>query len=184
MMKKTRQFEDLFIWRALVWLIKALLIISSAASVLTIVLSVLMRYVFKSNLFGVEELITLFAMWLYFIGGVHGSYQDTHINADVLTSFIRSAKLKAVLRIVVTGICLACSLVFAVWGIQYFLWSVKLGGYSVSLHIPMILSKIPMSICFLLMVVYNIYHFVNAILGRDPKKPEKQTSAEREVCVP
>lgn len=183
-MDKTRQFEDLFLWRALVWLIRVVLVISSVAAVLTIVLGVLMRYVFKSHLYGVEELITLFAMWLYFIGGIHGSYEDSHIKADVLNTLIRSAKIQAGLRIFMTGLCLICSLFFAVWGIQYFLWSVKLGGYSVSLHIPMILSKIPLCICLVLMVFYNIYHFINAILGRVPPKNRKQPPAEREVYEP
>ena len=182
-MKNSQQIEDYFLWKALVFLIRVLLIVTSVAAVLTIVLSVTMRYIFKSNLFGIEELITLTAMWLYFIGGLHGSYEDSHINADVLTTFINSVKLKYALRILVTGICLACSIVFAIWGIQYFLWSVRIGGYSVSLRIPMILSRIPLSICFLLMVVYNIYHFVNAILGRDPKTG-KRTFPGKEVCAP
>ena len=173
-------FEEVFLWRGLIKVIRLILIISSVLAVATVFMSVILRYIFKANLFGLEELITLIAMWLYFFGGIHSSYEDSQINADVIGLLIKNPKIKHAIRIFVTGICLLISIRFAIWGIEYFLWNMHIGGASVSLRIPLIISKVPLTLCFLLMIIYNIYHFINALLGRDPIiKTENGT-----VCIP
>ena len=60
------------------------MIIGSIASTGCMVYSVVLRYCFKQNFYGSDEVIMLFAFWLYFMGAVYGSYENSHIKADLL----------------------------------------------------------------------------------------------------
>ena len=72
---------------------RALLNVQSVVMVITTILAagivfvgVFMRYVLKSNFFGQEEILCVIAMWLYWVGGIYGSYEDSHIRGDMLYS--------------------------------------------------------------------------------------------------
>lgn len=175
-----KPIEEYFLWKLFVKLNRSLLLLCSIIAVGTIVTSVVLRYVFKSDLYGLEEIITLATMWLYFMGGVDGSYEDVHIDADVLSLVIKSKKAKRALRIFVKGVCLAVSVVFAKWGIDYLKWSISVGGVTQTLRMPILLSRMPLSIAFILMVFFNLYHFINALLGRTPPKPGEARPVEKE----
>ncbi len=161
-----KRIEEFFAWRAIVTLLRVTLIFCSASAVLCIVVSVFMRYVFKTSLFGVEEIILLVAMWLYFIGGVYGSYKDNHITADVLSTYVKSEKIKKALRVFVSVLCLLISIVFAAWGITYINWCLQVGGTTVGLHIPLIYSRFPLCIGFIMMCLFNVYHLINVVMNR------------------
>lgn len=176
-----KPIEEFFWWKAFVAFNRGLLLFCCVISVGTIVASVLMRYVFKSDLYGLEEIITLATMWLYFMGGVDGSYEDSHIDADVMSLIIKSDKTKRILKIFIKVVCLGVSIVFAKWGLDYLKWAVAVGGVTQTLRIPMLLSRLPLSVAFILMVFFNAYHLVNAILGRTPPKPGMEKSAEKEA---
>ena len=148
-------------------LLRIILVFCSAGAVLCIVVGVFMRYVLKSSLFGVEEIILLIAMWLYFIGGVYGSYKDNHITADVLSTYVKSERIKRFLRIFVTAFCLVISVIFAVWGITYINWCFQVGGTTVGLHIPLIYSRFPLCVGFIMMCLFNVYHLINVIINRE-----------------
>ena len=176
-----KPIEEFFWWKAFVAFNRGLLLFCCLIAVGTIFASVLMRYVFKSNLYGLEEIVTLATMWLYFMGGVDGSYEDSHIDADVLSLAIKSEKVKRVLKIIIKAVCLVVSIVFAKWGIDYLNWAVAVGGVTQTLRIPMLLSRMPLSIAFILMVFFNLYHLINAILGRTPPKPGAAKANEEEA---
>ncbi|WP_130862995.1 TRAP transporter small permease [Bacilliculturomica massiliensis] len=163
-----KRIEDFFLWRLLLKLERAILVICSVAAIGTVVVSVVLRYVFKSDLYGIEEIITVIAMWLYFLGGVYGSYENSHIRADILSVYVKSEKKMRIVRILSLAVSAGASLMLAKWGLDYLRWSIAIGGETVSLHIPMILSRIPLTICFVFMAVYSIYHLILALLGREP----------------
>jgi len=60
-----------------------LIIIGGSLITLTVVLQVLLRYVFKAPLFGLEEFSRLIAVWVYFLGAIFGIKQDSHVQGDV-----------------------------------------------------------------------------------------------------
>jgi TRAP-type C4-dicarboxylate transport system permease small subunit len=161
-----KRIEEFSAWRLIIKLLRVILIFCSASAILCIVTSVLTRYILKTSMFGVEEIILLVAMWLYFIGGVYGSYKDNHITADVLSTYVKSEKTKRILRIFVTGLCLVISIILAVWGIIYINWSLQVGGATVGLQIPMIFLRLPLCIGFIMMCLFNVYHLVNVITNR------------------
>jgi TRAP-type C4-dicarboxylate transport system permease small subunit len=61
----------------------ALIIIGGVLVPLTVVLQVLLRYVFKVPLFGLEEFSRLIAVWVYFLGAILGTKWDAHVQGDV-----------------------------------------------------------------------------------------------------
>ena len=67
---------------------------------LLLVTSVVMRYIFKMDLFGIEELMAIVAMWMYMIGAAYASYENSHIRADILETFIQNPKTKALFKII------------------------------------------------------------------------------------
>ena len=55
----------------------ALIIIGGVMVALTVVLQVILRYVFKVPLFGLEEFSRLIAVWVYFLGAIFGTKWDS-----------------------------------------------------------------------------------------------------------
>ena len=85
-----KPIEKTFIWKLMEALMRWLLMISGVLLIVVITISVFMRYVLKSALFGSEEILALLAIWLYWIGGAYGSYEDSHIYADKTGKMIRN----------------------------------------------------------------------------------------------
>ncbi len=161
--------ENFFLWRLILGLERFILVAVSVLAVACVVGSVVMRYVLQSDLYGVEEIIILLAMWLYFIGGAYGGYEGSHITADVLSGHLKSRKVKKAVNITVGVISVFCSLVLAKWGLDYLSFSLKINAKTISLHLPLFLSQLPIGLCFILSFIYSIYHLVNIILDRTPR---------------
>ena len=53
-----------------------------------IVYQVILRYVFKAPLMGIEELLIFPTIWLYMLGGANASQQRNHIECGILTLYM------------------------------------------------------------------------------------------------
>lgn len=73
-------------------------------------LEIVMRYIVKHPFIGIEELAAYVAFWLYFIGGSYGSYERSHITADISSVIfkdpVKYAKFHALVCLVTTLITL------------------------------------------------------------------------------
>lgn len=177
-MLKPKNFEDFFLWRWLVIVQRFILWAASFVVVVTITVSVFMRYVLKTDLYGLEEVIILLAMWIYFIGGAYGSYEGSHITAEIMSVIIKNKKVMHYIKLFIAIVSLLVSVFFAVWGMQYLDLVLMIGGRTPALHIPLLLQRLPLTICFILMVIYNIYHVINLLIGREPVLIGKETGPE------
>ena len=63
-----------------------------------VTIAVCLRYIFKLDLYGIEEIEILVAMWLYFIGASYGSYNRSQISADVVEALVPESKIKQYLK--------------------------------------------------------------------------------------
>ena len=61
---------------------------------------VLMRYVFEIPVMGLEEVLVYPTLWLYFLGSVNASREDTQIKANVLDVFLKTERAKMVVRVI------------------------------------------------------------------------------------
>ena len=72
-MKNRKPIEEMGFWKFIVAIEEYILVITSFVAACIVAIGVFTRYVLGIDFFGQEEIITLIAMWLYWIGGVYGS---------------------------------------------------------------------------------------------------------------
>jgi len=124
-MKKTGRKLIEFIWIFLLKLQRIVMLVSICVSASAIMLEVIMRYVFKSSIVGIEELAAYLAFWLYFIGAVYGSYERSHIKADLSHLIFKNPIHYAKGRAVTSLISFALSLYIIPWAWRYVEWGIK-----------------------------------------------------------
>ena len=168
-MAKIKPVEELFLWRALPKGIEALLVATCALTVLLTGAAAIMRYVFKTDLFGVEELLTLITMWLYFLGATYGSYEESHIKGDLLNLVIKTKKQKKIHQIYVYIYSSAVLVIWSKWALEYFIRCLSTGQRTPGWHFPMWTSQIAVSVGIFGMLFYSVYHLLRTIL-REPER--------------
>jgi TRAP-type C4-dicarboxylate transport system permease small subunit len=142
--KKIKTFNDIaliFLMTVIAWLI---------------FIQVLFRYVLHIPMHFVEEILILAAVWLYLLGSVNASREESHINARVLEIFIGKVKniylirmFSAMLTVIVTGW-------LTYWSYDFFMYSLKRWKISQVLGYPMIIMESAMLICFIFIFIYSI----------------------------
>jgi len=143
---------------------KFILVTTSLLAAGIVAVGVFTRYILGIDFFGQEEIITVIAMWLYWIGGIYGSYEDSHIQADLLSSYVKNKKFLKIQRILVLLITIIVLAVFSYWSFDYIKWSIGSNAKSVGLKIPLIISQIPLCVGFTMMLGYTVYHFIRQLI--------------------
>lgn len=158
MAKEHFDLEKTLFWRILHHVVKWLMIIGSVCSTAVMVWAVIKRYFFKGNLYGSDEIIMLFAFWLYFMGAVYGSYEDSHIKADLLNEYIRNMRCKDGLDLLSQALTVLVNTIVLIWAAKYFSGEIAKWGLSTSLKIPLVIPKASVFFGFLLMEFYHVYY--------------------------
>jgi len=153
-----------FIWHGLVYLQRIFMLFAGCIITLLVFIEVMLRYVMGSPLFGVEELIVLIAMWLYFIGASYGSYERSHIKAELINTWVKSPKKYALVRSISSGITFILSLIMVSWTYPFFIWSITKGGTSQALLLPMYYFQSAVFVGAILMSLYFFTEFVDYVL--------------------
>lgn len=157
-----KRLSDFFL--VIVKLQRFILIISSLAIVVGLGITVFMRYFIQSDLFGLEELLLIPALWLYFIGASFGAYDKYHVTADLLNVYLKNPFIKRVILIITTTVTLIVSIVMLVWAFEFIIWSVQSGAKSSAWKIPMYIPQSSVLFGFLLMTLYFARDFIEIIM--------------------
>ena len=165
----------LFIWNALVYLQRWFLIIAGCLITVLVFIEVMLRYVFESPLFGIEELIVFIAMWLYFIGAALGAHDRSHIKADVIHVWVKSPRGMAIIHTINSVITVTLSAIMASWCYDYFLFGIQKGGQSPALRIPLVLPQSAVFVGAILMTLYFFVELVDNFRNAISKKPTLET---------
>jgi TRAP-type C4-dicarboxylate transport system permease small subunit len=152
------------IWKGLVYLQKCFMIVAGCFVTVLVFVEVLLRYVFGSPLFGVEELVCLIAMWLYFIGASYGAYERSHIKAELVHLWFKTPRSYALVRSLSSSITLVLSIIMVKWSYPYFIWGLTKGETSQALLVPMVLSQSAIFFGAILMSLYFLVELVDYIL--------------------
>ena len=150
---------------------KGFIILAGCVVTVLIFIEVMLRYVFGSPLFGVEELITMIAMWMYFLGAAYGAYERSHIKAELVHLWFKKPRSLAVINSIGSFITVVLSLIMVSWSYPYFVWGIQEGEMSQALLLPMVLSQSAVFFGAILMSIYFIAELVDNILesfGRPP----------------
>ena len=89
MRKETSVFDRLRStrgWKAVIQFLRIVEAVDVLVVVLLIFANTVSRYVFKTSFIWVEEILTICALWMYFIGAVLGAEEESHIKGDLVSS--------------------------------------------------------------------------------------------------
>jgi len=170
----------LIIWNFLSRIERTIMVITSIVIVILVMTQVVLRYVFKHPIMGVEEMATLLGFWMYFIGAANGSRERSHIKADLLNVLVKSPRKLVFIKSGVTLFTLVMIAIMTNWTWNYFLWSLKTFERSPSLGIPMIYSQVALFIAAMLMLLYTFIEFIDYFLQALGKRPVQISMVEIE----
>ena len=163
-MKSVNYFLD----RILPKLMSFIVIATQVVFTLIIFGSVVARQVFGRDLYGNEDFILIAAFWLYMMGGAYGSYEDSHIKADIVNEVLKEGKLKKFLQTSASVMETIISLVITVWGWQLVVWGLAKGAKSISWKIPMVVPQSAIFIGFAIMFIYSLRATIRRLRGVPP----------------
>jgi TRAP-type C4-dicarboxylate transport system permease small subunit len=161
-----------FLWKGLVYLQRWFLIIGGTLITALVFLEVMLRYVFASPLFGVEELITFVAMWLYFIGASYGAYERSHIRADLIQVWVTSPRWLAIISTMTSLITVVLAGIMARWSSIYFVFGIERAGTSPALRLPMVVAQSAVFVGAVLMTFYFFVELVDNFRNAVSKEPK------------
>jgi len=130
---------------------------------LIITYQVILRYVLKAPLMGIEELMTFFIIWLYILGGSVASEQRCHIECGILTLYIKREKTMKVFKCFKALFSLIVCSWLTRWAFWYFTYSFKLWKTSDILNIPMFFGESAMFIGLAFMLFFALLELIDYI---------------------
>ena len=159
-MGMSHSLQDAIFWRSIVKIMRIAMVICSAATTGCILVAVVMRYILKSNFYGSDEIILVFAFWLYFMGAAYSSYENSHIKADLLNMYIKNMHYKDMLNLVAQIFTVLVNVVLMVWACQFMLWAWEKNPLTTALKIPILIPRSAIFIGLALMLFYHVYYLI------------------------
>lgn len=159
-MGMSHSLQDAIFWRSIVKIMRIAMVICSAATTGCILVAVVMRYILKSNFYGSDEIILVFAFWLYFMGAAYGSYENSHIKADLLNMYIKNMHYKDMLNLIAQMLTVLVNVVLMVWACQFMLWAWEKNPLTTALKIPILIPRSAIFIGLALMLFYHVYYLI------------------------
>jgi len=121
---------------------------------------VVMRYVLELPVMGLDEILVYPTLWLYFLGSVNASREDTQIKANVLDIFLNSQRSRLVVRVIADLMSLVVSIWLTYWAWDYFLYARRVWKESPTLYIPTFWAECAFFLGMGLMTLYTAWHLV------------------------
>lgn len=172
-------FRKSLLWKALVRFQQVLLILTSLFVVLIMCAEVLLRYVFHSDLFGIEEVVVISAFWLYLIGSSYGVYDRSHVKADIIPQLL-GERSRALLSVITRFVMAVLCIVFSWWAVDMVLYSIEWMPRTTGLRIPIFISQSSVLVGYVLMSLYSVIYFLEEFCRFFLSKEERalESSAE------
>ena len=150
-------------WNGFLMLQRVMLFITSLTILLIIAVNVAMRYVFKIDFYGMEDIVLIAAWWCYFIGASYATYERSHLSAEIVSVCIKSEHVKAVIKLIVS-VGIAClGVVFAYWGYIQLQWALSSRGTTTVLQLPLIVPQSAIIVGFFLIAFYSALNLVKDV---------------------
>lgn len=139
----------------------AFVCVASLVMAATFFCVVILRYGFQADLFAYNEWLLIICFWLYFMGGALGTYDCSHVNADLLSHVVKNSRINWMRRLTVVFIELVVSCAIVYWAVlmiddeiaSYPTWQT-----TVALKIPFLVPRLAILVGFTLMSFYSALH--------------------------
>jgi TRAP-type C4-dicarboxylate transport system permease small subunit len=138
---------------------KAILITCNLAIMIIVVASFLARYLFALDFYGAEEILMIFAFWLYFIGGSIGSYERSHIEADFISAWLGDTAVTRALSFLRDTIEIVVLFVLTYWSFLLVKFSIERWPITPGWKIPLLIPQSAITVGFILMAFHTLVHF-------------------------
>jgi TRAP-type transport system small permease protein len=131
------------------------------AVTLLVFIQVILRYVLRHPLMGIEELLLFPTIWLYFLGGAIASRDRNHIECRVVTMYLKTASSLHLANSAKGAISLVVCLWLTYWAYEYLTYAVRVWKESDMLYIPLVLGESAIFVGLTLMSVYTLAETLN-----------------------
>src|SRR5680860_1091045 len=132
MEQKALRFGELVLDVLLPKFLSFMLVATQVLITITIGLTVFFRYILHIDFYSIEEFILIFAFWLYMMGGAYGSFDRSHITADIMSEYIKDEKWKLRLKFIVSLITTIICLIINYWAYHYLVWGIVKGATTIA----------------------------------------------------
>lgn len=116
---------------------------------------VVTRYILQVPVMGLEETMVFPTMWLYILGSVNASRENSHIRANVLEIFLKTPRQHTILAIVGEVLSLIIGLWLASWAWNFTEYAWRVWRTSPTLYIPTFFSDVSLVIGLALMMLFT-----------------------------
>lgn len=142
--------------------------VSTFILALTFFFVVVFRYILHADLFAYEEWLLPLSFWLFFLGSAVGTYEDTHIKADILESYIKNPRTIWLRRVTLGVIELIVTLFLIYWGILMLID--EIASYpqwqtTIALRIPFAVPRFGIVLGLTFMAFYSALHLYVLLKG-------------------
>jgi TRAP-type C4-dicarboxylate transport system permease small subunit len=142
------------LWNGKLKLQRFLLLVCGVVLTALIAIQVFTRYIMGISIFGIEELASFVAVYLYFIGASHGAWERGHISASLVELVVPEGRAREAIAIFASAITAILCGWMTVWAWQYLAFTIKRGTMSLETGIPMAWVHGVMPVCLTLMTLY------------------------------
>ena len=136
----------------------AFVCVASLIMAFTFLFVVILRYGLGTDLFAYEEWLLIICLWLYFTASALGTYENSHVNADLIEYLTDNERLRRVRSLAVCAIELAVSLVAVYWAVLMILDEFAARPYwqkTIALNIPFVVPRMAVVFGFAFMSFYS-----------------------------
>ncbi|WP_136679980.1 TRAP transporter small permease [Neptunomonas sp. XY-337] len=123
-------------------------------------IQVITRYIFETPIMGLEEVAVIPTLWLYILGAVNASREDTQIRANVLEIFLSTERARRVLLVISESCSLAISIWLTYWAFDYFKYALRVSKETPTLYLPTIIYESALFFGLTLMTLYVAWHLL------------------------
>lgn len=92
---------------------------------LAMFIQIILRYVFSSPLFGLEEISILVVSWFYFLGAAYSIHHGSSIKVDILDLIVKNIKIKKICNIISFILSFIAAGILFYYSLKYAIWSGK-----------------------------------------------------------
>lgn len=144
---------------------QGLLVAAISIVLIVMIITVVLRYIFKTDLYGAEEILLIAALWLYFMGGISGSMENSQIKADVFVFLVKNLLVKGIVNIITTLIEFVVLVFLCVMTLKLLSINFDLMPTTSALKIPLVVSQLSIIVGFLFMALYTLGHLFEAVFN-------------------
>jgi TRAP-type transport system small permease protein len=120
------------LWTLLLKLQRIVMLVGIIVTASAIMLEVIMRYVFRSSIVGIEEFAAYLSFWIYFTGAAYGTYERSHVKADISHLLLKKRTHYAILKFCTSLISSGVVVYVVPWAWRYTLWGFHRNEQSIS----------------------------------------------------